>query len=492
MSAEELKAALKAAGLDPVSHYTAFGVKESGVIVTPVPSGEGVGQQREGNGGGGGGNTALTLTTATGEQVTGTGADESLNALFDQGAPGNSTFNAGDVIDGAGGLDTLNVFFANATGTASSLPIGSSITSFERINLFLVDGVDNGGTAGGFFDARSYAGAEQLWQIDTDNTTDDFQDVIVTDAVTAGFRSTGDDASTRALADVQAPAGVESVSVALDGVGNTRLHFGGADVRTVTVTGSMADTVGVSLDLSPAWWSDVPPLERVNIGLSSAVSLWISEFNTPPTITTVDMSSSDGNISFNALGISHSLKTLIGGAGADQLRVNLQQGVAGATVSAGDGNDTVTLAGNYPGPYGARNNTASVELGAGADTLVAYAVTNVADAAEANFLAGLITVTDFDLAEGDTLNLSGRGQALTSSQLANAAAKDSLFEAVGYVAGQLVRGFVGLTVFSYGDDAYVYADMDGSKTLTANDGLVMLAGVDATQFSTDQTGGLVL
>ena len=46
-------------------------------------------------------------------------------------------------------------------------------------------------------------------------------------------------------------------------------------------------------------------------------------------------------------------------------------------------------------------------------------------------------------------------------------------------------------VFSFGGDAYVFVD-GGTAGVNTGDGLIKLAGVDATQFTNVQNGNLVL
>jgi hypothetical protein len=484
ITVDELKAALTTNGLNPVSHYTEFGVTETGVVVTPVPEGERVDVGEEAGG------TTFSLTTATGEVVTGTGGNDIFNAVFTVDDADESTLNVGDVVQGQGGTDTVNITMVGAAvappalPTAADLPAGSSITGGEVVNLILTGG--NAFAGGNFFNSASYGGVQELWQVDNVAGAGTFQTVTVTDSVTAGFRSTGDATAqvVPAAATVDAATATQkSASAALVGVGNgSTITFNGAGLETVSVSGSVATAAGANaLTVTAAAAST--DVETVNIALTSDTTLTVTPG--PATIKTVNMAGSEGDITFNAAGLAASLESLTGGTGADTLTVDLEQGVE-ATVSAGVGNDTVTLAGSAA----ATDEASTVALGSGKDTLIAQTVTNVGTATEEDFLDGLITVTDFSLADGDTLDLFRVGQVLTSTQLANADGQDSLFDAVEFVAGVLTTGTS--AVFSYGDDAYVLADVDASGDLSGGDGLVKLTGVDATQFSTDQNGGLVL
>lgn len=88
----------------------------------------------------------------------GTAGNDEFRAVADATAT-TATLNIGDVMDGAGGTDTLNLYVTTSTG----LPGGSSIKNIEIIN-FIQSGVAGQKFTAADLDATKYAGVEQIWQ----------------------------------------------------------------------------------------------------------------------------------------------------------------------------------------------------------------------------------------------------------------------------------------------------------------------------------------
>jgi hypothetical protein len=387
--------------------------------------------------------------------------------------------NLGDSIDGGQGTDTLNLVMSAPN---AAFPGGASIAGVEIVNINVSALATTAGPA--VVSPASYAGVEQLWQIDNNSANgSQFANVTVSAGVTAGFRSTGTGAAAPVSATVTAATATQkSATVALDGVGSvSTIVFMGGDLETINVAGSVA-TVAAFNGL--VIW-DTNNTDTANISLSSDTTVFLVDVGT--TLETIDLSGSTGDITLDTSwtgSSSTALTSLIGGSGADTLTVNLETG-AGVTVDAGAGNDTVLLQGwNFSGV----NSVSEITLGAGKDTLTTLWVSNIADVDVTKFEDGIIEVTDFSLAD-DTINLNGWGLELTAAQLDNAANEATLFDAVTYIAG-ILNGLNG--VFSYGNDAYILADNGAAGVFDNFDGLIKLTGVDATQLSTDQNGGLVL
>lgn len=449
------------------------------------------------------GNT-FTLTDKIGESVVGTTGNDTFKAVFKTGAATDSTLNLADSIDGGAGTDTLNLLFAGAASTDAPAS-GVTIKNVEIINLDLTAAASgvaaSNGAAAPFFKSSAYEGVTQLWQVDSGNNgsaSAKIGNVTVGEGVVAGFRGNGKvegsaaDA-TAGAADATATvtaasAAQKALSVALDGIGSSsKITFAGATggkIETVTISGSVAgetasatgklaiDAAGNALTVNGAFTSDV------NIGAS------ISGAN----LKTIDLSKSTGGVTINASGLAK-LETIKGGAGADKVSITVN--AAGSnngnltTIDLGAGNDTLIFASAATG-----NKELSVTLGAGKDTLEVGSLANVQDTAD--LAKGLVTVADFKIGE-DTINLKGKGVALTSAQLDSAKGAGSLKAAaeVAIAATDAVASKT-MAVFSYGGDAYVVIDNGTDGTLDVGDALIKLVGVDATLLSTDQNGGLIL
>ncbi|MEC4766706.1 DUF4214 domain-containing protein [Halomonas sp. CUBES01] len=423
----------------------------------------------------------FTLTDAIGENVVGTAGNDTFGAVLDNSNA--ATLNVGDTVDGKGGNDTLNLLVTSGettTNTTGNLPAGASISNVEVLNVTYAD---NGHL--GALDSADFAGVKQLWQVDNDDAAAEFQDVTVAADVTAGFRSTGDRATAVvATASVNAASGNQkSASVALDGVADgSAITFAGGDLETINVSGSVT-TAAPAATTNRLTVTDTADTETANISLSSDTTVTLTDAGgAGDSITTVDLSGSEGDITLDATALT-ALTSLTGGEGADDLTVDLESGEE-ISVDAGAGNDTVTLNNTTAGS----NVASTVALGGGKDTLVVQSISNINDADEAAFEAGIIEVTDFNIGD-DTLDLNTNGVVLTTAQLDNAEGEASLFDAIGYIDGLTNGGDV--AVFNYDGNAYVYAN-DGGDGFNGGEGLIQLTGVDATQFSTDQDGGLVL
>lgn len=425
---------------------------------------------------------AITLTTVTGETIVGTSGDDTINAVEDTIANGG-TFNIGDTVDGAAGTDTMNI----AISAGAAKPAATTVKNVEIINL----NVSDVAAAASYLTSGAYAGVEQLWQIDNNNATSQFGNVVVAAGVTAGFRSTGVASTSTTItgATVDGTSATQtSAAVALDGVGTTTLVFGGTTgaFQTVTVNGSIAhatNTLGITTDTVT---------KTVNVGLSSNTTVTVTE-GAAGTTQTINLAESTGNVTLAAGAAAFTgLKSVTGGSGNDTLSVNFGTNANGLVVDTGAGNDTINVASTVAADV-VIGDKGSITLGEGKDTVAVGAVGNISTSAAVTattLVENLITITDFNTSE-DVLNLGGNGIALTGAQLSTINGSASLLAAV--TAVEAITGAAGDTIaaFSWGGDAYVFID-DGAGGLDGGDGLIKLTGVDATLFTDIQNGNLVL
>lgn len=448
----------------------------------------------------------FTLTTAAGETVVGTSGNDTFSAVAGNVKAGgydsaNSTLNLGDQIDGGAGKDTFNLTLGDAvvvTGTAASLAAGISVKNVEVVNIIHTN---NAKTPAAVLTSATFAGVEELWQVDNAAGGGTFGGVTVAADVTAGFKSTGVAATAQALGGALAvngtSAGQSSVKVALDGVAGAAtsgsvLVFGATGAfQTITVTGSTVNATAANNQLGI---TDDTGTKTLNLGLTSNTIVNLTDADA--SITKIDLSASTGNVTVaTGLGVAATdgIKTVIGGKGNDTLTVEMGTGATahtGMSVNMGDGNDTLNLSVTTA----AGDALGTVALGAGKDTLATGVLSNIAvagaSATAEEIVASLVTVTDFKTSE-DVLDLS-TGLALTQAQITSIKGQETLLDAVK-AAEAIAAGTAGANqvVFSWGDDAYVFAD-NGTAGVGTGDGLIKLVGVDAAEFTNVQNGNLVL
>lgn len=437
----------------------------------------------------GAGNT-FPLTNVIGEQVVGTaGADTFTAVLSSNGTVDNGTLNVGDTINGDAGEDTLNVLVAD---NVTALPSGVTVRNVETINFTY----SNNGSIGDI-NSANFNGVQQIWQIDNvasagavppappTSGAGSFANVTVGAGVTAGFRSTNvtDTAVAVNNVNVTAAAGVNTVSVALDGVATgSAINIAettATNVSTVNVSGSVAaastgPTVPGTLTLNTGATTDI---DTLNLSLTSNANLTLgANFDN---LETINASGSTGNIGAAAtlfdLTANNELTSYVGSQGADRVSVDIDNAVS-RTIDTGAGNDIVSLDGGFTG---AANTNLDINLGTGNDTLIVNSatLTNVRVATEAAFESSIIEVSGFG--NDDVLDLSALGarNTLTVIEQADITAADSLFAAVGVAA--TATDNTQYSVFQYDGSTYVYYDQ-GAAGFDAGDGLLELVGFTGT------------
>jgi len=371
-----------------------------------------------------------------------------------------------DELDGGAGVDTLNLIVRGEL----DVPGGVSISNIEVINL-------DRDSSSGTIDASDFAGATQIWQIGDAGAIDG-----LVEGQTAGFRDT--DAETGAFVDdVTAADGVTSVSVALDKAGQATasvpaevaLNIVGEDVTTLNVSGTIG-TEGGKLSLI-----GLPEeLETVNLALDSDtnLALYASSVGAFGSVTTFDASASTGDLVAGFGTVPElDLESVTFGSGNDAATLSIGTLTAESVIfDLGAGNDIFSITNTTQGATAA---AITVTGGEGNDTLVLGDLKNVTDASEANFMDSLITFADFNVDE-DVIVIDGPLTALSNVQLANIAAADDLFAAVGLAADFTEDQVV---AFDFGGNAYIYGNSsDSDDGFTPDDGLVQLTGVSISDF----------
>ncbi|PLC48166.1 hypothetical protein CR159_19795 [Pollutimonas subterranea] len=121
-TAEQVKDAFVAGGLDPISHYVAFGTAES-LTVKPVPAGEQVPSDSSSG-------QVFTLTAAA-QTLVGTSGNDTFVGVVDAVTTANTTLSVIDSINGGAGTDTLVV---TTVGTVDVLN-NALISNIEAVSI---------------------------------------------------------------------------------------------------------------------------------------------------------------------------------------------------------------------------------------------------------------------------------------------------------------------------------------------------------------------
>jgi hypothetical protein len=420
-------------------------------------------------GGGAAGNT-FTLTTTVGESVMGTSADDTINASVDFGglsATPAATLNATDTIDGAGGVDTVNISStSNAAAAApsnglASVPAGS-IKNVEIVNLISDTPAD--GFVAGTANSANFAGVQQLWQIGA--TTP--QDVTVAAGVTAGFQGTSNAAGAGGViaAASTTPVGVE---VALKSVANGSVieidETTAGSLTSATVNGSVAGAGGLTLDFDTSTGAGTAPtaLATLNLGITSNGTITLVDA-AAPALATIDAGASTGNLIF--AGVPTTVTSFTGGSGVDTFTVTSG---AAATLVGGAGND-VLGAGAGGSTITGGTGADAMTAGAGVDTFIINTGDSGKTAATSDTTIGFASGTDkfdFNLAAGSATNFlnggasSGYTDALTNANTAMDGTVQYYFSDLG------ANGFL-----------FVDVDLDGTADMGVN-----LTGTNTMVFS---------
>ncbi|MBD8564289.1 hypothetical protein IFU01_08450 [Oxalobacteraceae sp. CFBP 8763] len=415
---------------------------------------------------------SFSLTSTIGEQVNGTAGSDVFTAVVDAAG----TFNTGDTINGLGGQDTLNLLVT----AGATMPAGATVSNVEIVNLTHV------GASGTLeLNSNMFSGVQQLWQIDNTNTSADFQDVTVGTGVTAGFRSTGANA-TNVAADVAVTvaAGTTAAAVALDGVkSGSAIEFAETTVNnlsTVTVSGSVITIPATTTPVAAAQntlalTATAADVDVLNVSLTSNTTVTMTGFDD---LTSFNAAGSTGNLTV-ALGTPDELTSATFGSGNDTVTLStVNLGGDALTINLGAGNDVLNLT---AGLNAGEATSVTITMGAGSDTLNITGLTNMSGSSATAIAADMVVVSDF-VAASDVLNVSALGprEVLVNTELANIAAATDFAAALALVASYTAVD--SYAVFNFGSDAYIFNNA-GTAALGAGDGLVKVVGLSVASLS---------
>jgi Ca2+-binding RTX toxin-like protein len=304
----------------------------------------------------------LTANTDAGASFTGGSGDDTFVGTL-------ATLTSGDSLDGAGGIDVVNV---TATLTAAASESGFTLSNIETLNVSVDDGDT---TAAHVLTVNTLnAGVDTLLVSGASTTTQ--SDGVTFTNVAAGtdLKVTASNVDTTMTYVAAATSGTnDSANVTFEGAVATAA----ADAVVSYGATSGIETLNIVSQGSASTVGDVI-FGGTTANISGDANLTIrSALDT--TTATIDANGFTGNLSVIAgntgpaaavAGVDVADITVIGGSGDDSLSVANADAADEISVSGGDGADTITI-GNALATSSATVVADIIDGGAGEDTLVA-------------------------------------------------------------------------------------------------------------------------
>ncbi|KQV32971.1 hypothetical protein ASC93_27645 [Massilia sp. Root335] len=417
-------------------------------------------------------NVGQTFTLTIGQDIiVGTAGNDTINATHitpSTGALNASNLTSLDSIDGGAGKDVLNL---DLTGGYNSI-VGATIKNVEIINVT---------GASSAVDASVFQGATNV-NFDATSTP------TVTGlgaATTVGFTGTTGDINVGALG--------AAASIALTNVAETAaLNVGGTNLNSVTVSGTRADSDSsgsvAAQALNVTVGKDVQSL-TLNTNQKSVLTVAQSAGSTKA-FTTINASASTGGVTIDGTS-NTSLANVTTGTGNDMITLAALTSAAtssaaavNATVTAGDGNDTIVVnstgdgmttvdagAGNDKITVSATTGPVTVLGGAGNDTVVVNKVLATSDVINGgdgtdtiSFAgAGARTADDYIVfnklvTNFETISFSTAETGLDASKLA------ATYTGIDLASGSIITGVGTQAITAHGDVDLTAAGYVATKT----------------------------
>ena len=424
----------------------------------------------------------LTLTTR-GDDLTGGAGADTFNALT------AGQIQSADTLDGAGGIDTLDMTIANSVAQPT-------LTSIEKL---IVQSTNDGADLDldlsdtSVTDITVISSATDLDILNIQNNV-----TLTIQDVTSGATGLTMDFDTDALGSATATATIKTdgSTVALDYV-----TTGTSDAITVVdiTTSGTASAITVGLT------------NVLTLNVAGTANLSVINVNASTQLTSVAASTMTGGLTFD-LDDNPLAYTINTGSGVDAITADqANTGTGGRTINLGSGNDTLNL-----GAEGSQNDD-TLNGGLGTDTLVLGDASDITAALTAG-VSGFETLQVSELASHDmagfssdtftrvvadtanntgTLAFANVRDAVTTLQLINSTATDGAVDAGDDVSlGRLVDGAANsltisvgsatVTAVEVGDE--LIADNEETITIDANAGSLLLN----TGLSADDMTSLVV
>ena len=338
------------------------------------------------------------VLTPSQDNVVGSASSDIVNGLFGDATAANNTYTAGDSIDGAAGMDRLNLV---ALGTAASTAV--TVRNVEIINIqdtvgatfnaLLVEdapAINFGETVVG--QASTVTGAAQASVVSLSgagNLTVGYADTAgSSDTANVALNGVGTSAAARSTVNVGNTNTIEMINVAATGTNFVTLT-GGSVAGTLTITGDGTN----------------------NFSLSAADSL--------AAVTTIDASASTGANTFAMGGNLNTGITVKGGTGADTLSATLSSATLVGPVTSAVETFSAAFAANAAVDLGSAVGLTAVTTSAAAGSNMNFqnALTSVGSVAVTSATAANLTF-GYDPAGKGNLALAIGSSAATATEVA--------------------------------------------------------------------------
>lgn len=374
-----------------------------------------------------GGTGSTILLTPGADTTTGTGGNDTINALTVKADGADATtFSSFDTIDGGAGTDTLNIYVDDTKNLNDAFPTSATVKNVEIVNVL------NANTAiAGLADVSKYTGVQQLWQV---NTAAGVTNLAA--GVTAGFRNVAQSVTATTTATATSAAIALDKFADSDGGGATTITVDGSGsdaLGSLTITGTVVDGVDAGTGVAAVGVTLKVGVDVQSVTYTSAIAstLTINDTGSTDKVTSVNLSGSTGATTFVG---DAEVATITGGAAKDTLTIATATAVdnaatpsvnekVSAVLDAGAGNDVITI--NTTGA-----GTTTVTAGAGNDS-----VTHTGHG------TGVLTV---DLGDGND-SFKGAGVVTANDSVNGGAGTDTLLLSVVGVAN--IGAFSNFEVF---------------------------------------------
>jgi len=399
---------------------------------------------------------SLAATTSA-DSLVGTAGDDSFRGVVDDNTATNNTLSASDSITGGAGTDTLTVVF-DVSAAAVALP-AAEISGVENLV------VRNISTKTATINLGNMTGEES---INIDRSTSQV-DVTAIGAGT-GVTITGDGTATNGAVNLTYGATVTSNSLTIDGdTTGGAVAITSAKATSLTVDSTGGTNVLTSLAVG-AITEDVTINATTNLDFGTGISNIVAATGNTITVsgaaTLVDLDTLDADVdTVDASGMT------AGGVRFDTPSTTL-------SFTGGDGADTVNIG------TVALGSTASIDGGAGTDTLIITDDTNYTSAIArvSNFevisLSGSGAVYNMGLISGETaVKLDSTG-AITISNIAN----DLPITVVNSVTGALTA--TGSNTSGSSDAMTITIDDEDTTAAAITIGAITAAGIETLNLVT--------
>jgi hypothetical protein len=329
------------------------------------------------------GDQVFTFTTVA-DNFTGGKGNDSFNGLIDTTTPANSTITAADKIEGGAGIDTLSI---TVTGTGETLLPGLTLSNVEKLSI------RDQNTSGKLstYDVQGTGITDVTSNVSTASGGLQFANLVTGATLTV----LGDKATQVANVQFSMANASDTVSLVLDGGLQDTVLSG---QTTVTNLNGQASSATI-----------------VSNGAANTLGVITLAGNAGDTITTLTLNANT-DLTATLVATDYSSKAALTVTGAGKVNLGSTVGFDGSTIdaSANSGGLTIGLSGNvqtYKGSSGADivsgttpvADNASIDGGAGVDTLSATLINSTNGAAFKNFevldLTGLSTTVTQDFAQ---------------------------------------------------------------------------------------------